>query len=319
VLNGNVPRTKSKEQMVAELDSLYMKGWRGGIFVVDDNFIGNKKKLKREILPAIIDWQRARDYPSMLTTEASINLADDEELMQMMVEAGFDTVFVGIESPNEDSLVECSKQQNRQRDLVAAVKKIQNHGLQVQGGFILGFDSDPVSIFRSQIDFIQKSGIVTATVGLLNAPRGTRLYRRLLGEGRLIEGAFSGDNTDCSMNFIPRMNRETLMNGYRSILATIYSPAEYYKRIKVFLNEYKPQRKKRISRLQCWHFRALLRSMFVLGIWDSDRLYYWRFFLSTIIKRPQHFPLSMSLAVYGYHFKKVARKTMGMRPATSEQ
>ncbi|MGB2884762.1 MAG: radical SAM protein, partial [Dehalococcoidia bacterium] len=178
ILNGNVPRTKSKEQTIAELDALYNRGWRDSIFVVDDNFIGNKRKLKKEILPAIIEWQKERKYPSPLFTEASINLADDEELMKLMVEAGFDMVFIGIETTNEESLAECSKNQNRGRDLVASVKKLQNHGFQVQGGFILGFDSDPVSIFKSQINFIQKSGIVTAMVGLLNAPPGTRLYER---------------------------------------------------------------------------------------------------------------------------------------------
>ena len=311
ILNGNVPRTKSKEQIVSELDSIYRRGWRDGIFVVDDNFIGNKRKLKEEILPAIIKWQKLRKYPSMLITETSINLADDEELMYLMVEAGFDTVFIGIESPNEDSLAECSKQQNRSRDPVAAVKKIQNHGLQVQGGFILGFDNDPVSIFSSQINFIQKSGIVTAMVGLLNAPPGTKLYQRLKKENRILDTTISGDNTDCSMNFIPKMDTETLVNGYKSILSTIYSSKEYYKRIKVFLKEYKPRRKKTFSQLQFWHVWAFLRVVWVLGVWDGDRLHYWRFFLSTVLKRPQHFPLSMALAVYGYHFKNVARKYVG--------
>jgi len=285
ILNGNVPRT---------------------------NFIGNKKKLKGEILPAMIEWQKARKYPSMLLTETSINLADDDKLMDLMVEAGFDTVFIGIESPNEESLAECSKHQNRKRDLVASVKRIQNHGLQVQGGFILGFDNDPLSIFRSQINFIQKSGIVTAMVGLLNAPPETKLYQRLEKENRLLEiSTISGDNTDCTMNFIPKMDRETLLNGYKSILATIYSPKEYYKRVKIFLKEYKPRRKKRLSQLQYWHVRALLRSLWFLGVVDRGRLHYWRFMFSTLFKRPQHFPLSVSLAVYGFHFRKVACKYLG--------
>jgi len=224
-----------------------------------------------------------------------------------MVEAGFETVFVGIESPNEDSLAECSKQQNRGRDLVASVKTIQNHGLQVQGGFILGFDNDPASIFRSQINFIQNSGIVTAMVGLLNAPRGTRLYQRLKSEDRLLEN-FSGDNTDCSMNFIPKMDRETLINGYRQILSTIYSPREYYKRVKVFLAEYNPRRKKHVSQLRFWHVWAFARMVWVLGVWDRERIHYWRFFLSTLFKRPGHFPLSMTFAVYGFHFRRVVSR-----------
>ena len=307
ILNGNVPRTKSKEQTIAELDALYNRGWRDSIFVVDDNFIGNKRKLKKEILPAIIEWQKERKYPSPLFTEASINLADDEELMKLMVEAGFDMVFIGIETTNEESLAECNKNQNRGRDLVASVKKIQNHGFQVQGGFILGFDSDPVSIFKSQINFIQKSGIVTAMVGLLNAPPGTRLYERLKKENRLLED-ISGDNTDCSMNFIPKMDRETLINGYKDIMATIYSPKEYYKRVKIFLKEYRPKKKMRLSQLQSWHLRAFIRSMWFLGVRDRERVYYWRFFISTLLKRPRHFPLSISLAVYGFHFRQVVSK-----------
>ena len=233
ILNGHKPRTKNRDQMSAELDALYRQGWRGGVFIVDDNFIGNKRKLKTETLPAIIEWMEAKKHPFALGTEASINLADDEELMQLMVKAGFSQVFVGIETPNEDSLVECNKLPNKNRDLAALVRKIQNHGLEVQGGFIVGFDSDPLSIFRSQINFIQKSGIVTAMVGLLNAPPGTRLYQRLKKENRLLQ-SFSGDQMDCSLNFIPKMNYETLIDGYKNILNTIYSPKQYYERIKTF-------------------------------------------------------------------------------------
>jgi radical SAM superfamily enzyme YgiQ (UPF0313 family) len=161
-----------------------------------------------------------------------------------MVKAGFETVFIGIETPNEESLVECNKNQNINRDLIASIKKIQNHGMQVQGGFILGFDHDPESIFKSQSSFIQKSGIVTAMVGLLNAPRGTRLYQRLKRENRLVEDSFSGDNTDGSLNFVPKMGREKLINGYRHVLTTIYSSKQYYSRVKIFLKEYKPRRKR---------------------------------------------------------------------------
>ena len=276
LLNGRKPRTKSKDQFLAELDALYNRGWRAGVFIVDDNFIGNKRKLKEEILPAIIKWQQERKHPFALSTEACIDLADDEELMLLMVTAGFEIVFVGIETINDGSLAECNKHQNRDRDLVASVKKIQSHGLQVQGGFILGFDSDPVSIFNSQIDFIQESGIVTAMVGLLNAPPGTRLYQRLKKESRLLE-TVSGDNTDCSMNFIPRMDRETLINGYKHILTTVYSSKQYYRRVKIFLKEYKPQRRKGISQLRFWHIWALIRSMWFLGVRDRGRRHYWRF------------------------------------------
>lgn len=306
ILNGHRPRTKSQEQVIAELEALYRQGWRSGVFIVDDNFIGNKRKLKEEILPAAIAWQKSKNYPFVLSTEASINLADDEMLMRMMVEAGFNCVFVGIETPNEASLVECNKSQNRNRDLVASVKKIQNHGLEVQGGFIVGFDSDPLSIFKSQINFIQNSGIVTAMVGLLNAPPGTRLYKRLKKESRLIR-AFTGDNNDISLNFIPRMNYATLINGYKQILDTIYSPKQYYERVKAFLREYRPNIRKG-NRPHFYQIEAFLKSVWVLGFKEKGRRYYWKLFLLTLMKYPRKLPISISLSVYGYHFRKVVEK-----------
>ncbi len=306
ILNGHRPRTKDKEQVLAELDALYNQGWRAGVFVVDDNFIGNKRKLKQEILPAMIGWQKKKRYPFAFSTEASINLADDDELMRMMVEAGFNTVFIGIETTNEESLIECNKSQNRSRDLVTSVKKVQNSGLEVQGGFIIGFDSDPLSIFKKQIAFIQNSGIVTAMVGLLNAPPGTQLYRRLKKENRLIK-AFTGDNTDFTLNFIPRMDYETLLRGYRRVLATIYSPRCYYERIQTFLKEYRPRMKGR-ARVRLYHIRAFLKSVWVLGLRENGRRYYWRLLLSTLLKCPRKLPLSISLSVYGYHFRKVVER-----------
>jgi len=307
ILNGHKPRTKSKDQVLAELDSLYNRGWRGGLFIVDDNFIGNKRKLKLEILPAITEWEDRRKQPFAFLTEASINLADDDELLRLMVEAGFNRVFVGIETPNADSLTECNKLPNKNRDLVASVKKIQNYGLEVQGGFIVGFDSDPLSIFKSQISFIQKSGIVTAMVGLLNAPRGTSLYQRLKKENRLLE-SFSGDNTDCSLNFIPKMNYDTLIDGYKHILNTIYSPKQYYERVKTFLKEYKPPKRKAAFQFKFHFVGAAIKSVWILGIREKGRRYFWKLIASTLLKHPRSFPLSMSLAVYGFHFRKIVEK-----------
>ncbi len=253
---------------------------------------------------------KKRKYPFNLFTEASINLADDEELMQLMVSAGFDRVFVGIETPNEESLVECNKLPNKNRDLVAAVKKIQNHGLEVQGGFIVGFDSDPITIFKNQITFIQKSGIVTAMVGLLNAPRGTRLYQRLLKENRLLKD-ISGDNTDCSINFIPKMKFEVLLNGYKHILDTIYSPKQFYERVKIFLKEYHPPRRLAQAKLiRFHHIKALFKSVWFLGIKERGRKYYWRLVLFTLFRRPKTLPTCLSLAVYGFHFRKIVEQYM---------
>ena len=317
ILNGHKPRTKDKVQMLAEMDALYRLGWRSGVFIVDDNFIGNKRKLKTEILPAITEWMEAKKHPFALSTQASINLADDEELMRLVVQAGFNQVFVGIETTNEDSLIECDKYQNQNRDLVASVKKMQNRGFEVTGGFIVGFDSDPLSIFKSQISFIQRSGIVTAMVGLLNAPTGTRLYHRLKRENRLLKNP-SGDQMD-SLNFIPKMNYETLINGYKSILNTIYSPKQYYERVKIFLKEYKPQRRRRESRIQFYHVRAFIKSMWLLGVKERGREYYWKLLVSTLLRRPRSFPLSMSLAVFGFHFRKITEKYISPQAASVKQ
>ena len=306
VLNGHTPRTKGTGQLLRELEEFHRRGWRQSVFIVDDNFIGNKKKLKAEILPAIIDWMRDKKKPFSLFTEASINLADDDKLMQLMANANFNMVFVGIETTHEDSLAECSKMQNRNRDMVAAVKKLQNHGLQVQGGFILGFDNDPPAIFENMINFIQKSGIVTAMVGLLNAPRGTRLYRRLKHERRLLSD-FTGDNTDCTMNFIPRMERKRLMNGYKKVIDTIYAPKQYYERITTFLKEYKPTGERLVG-LQFEHVKAFFKSVWYLGIVGKGRQYYWRLLAWTIARRPKSFSISIVLAIYGFHFRKVVEK-----------
>ena len=313
IMNGHVPRTKTAAQIVAELDALYDMGWRASVFFVDDNFIGNKRKLKSEILPAIMKWMEERKRPFAFFTEASINLADDEELMRLMSEAGFDTVFVGIESPNEESLVECNKLPNKNRDLLASVKKIQNHGLQVQGGFIVGFDSDSISIFKSQIDFIQNSGIVMAMVGVLMAPPGTRLYKRLKKENRLLPGG-TGDNTDGSTNFIPKMGRETLARGYKQVVDTVYAPKQYYERIKTFLREYKPGNKGKF-RISLLHLIALIRATWVLGVKEKGRIHYWKLVAWILLKKPNTFRLSMTLAVQGFHFRKVAQKVRVSLPS----
>ncbi len=306
ILNGRKPRTKDADQVLAELEAIYSQGWRGGVFVVDDNFIGNKIKLRAETLPAIIRWSEEKKYPFYFSTQASINLADDEELMQLMVKAGFNKAFIGIETLNDESLAECNKRQNENRDLVASVRKIQNYGLQVEGGFIVGFDNDPLSIFKSQISFIQRSGIVTAMVGLLNAPRGTRLYQRLKKENRLLE-EISGDNMDYSINFIPKMNRDTLINGYKNILNTIYAPNHYYERVRTLLREYKPRRQRK-GGIQLCHVTGFLKSMWVLGIKEKERSYYWKLLLATLLRHPRSFPLSISLAIYGFHFRKVVEE-----------
>jgi radical SAM superfamily enzyme YgiQ (UPF0313 family) len=301
-LLGHFPRTKTAKQILAELDTIYALGWRKNVFFVDDNFIGNKKFIKNEVLPALIEWHKKKSG-LRFNTELSINLADDPELMDLMVKAGFDTVFVGIETPNEASLTECSKNQNKGRDLVENVKVLQRAGLQVQGGFIVGFDNDPPSIFQQQIDFIQKSGIVTAMVGLLQAPIGTHLYKRMEKEGRLVKD-FSGDNVDGSTNIVPKMGIDNLSKGYHHVLDQIYAPKNYYQRVITFLREYKP--KKMVMLKDPQYFLAFWRSIFRLGIVGRERKEYWRLFFWTLFTRPQFFSMAITFAIIGFHFRQVA-------------
>jgi radical SAM superfamily enzyme YgiQ (UPF0313 family) len=307
VLYGRVPRTKTIKQVIAEMDQLRLLGWRGHVFFVDDNFIGNKSKLKEQILPALIEWMDRHDHPFSLSTEASLNLSDDEELMHLMGRAGFESVFVGIESPNESSLLECRKIPNKNRNLLGSVHAIQRSGLQVQAGFILGFDNDPPSIFNTLIAFIRDSGIVTAMVGILNAPRGTRLHQRLVQEGRLLK-SFTGDNTDFSMNFIPKMNPEALLEGYKRVVGTIYSPKEYYARVRKFLGTYKPLHRRR-ARIRTTHLIALSKSVVFLGIVSEERIYYWKLFFWSLFRRPGLFPMAITCAIYGFHFRKIFERS----------
>lgn len=306
VMNGRVPRTKSPAQFLAELEAIYKTGFRGSIFIVDDNFIGNKVNVKK-MLSELIGWQKKRGWPFNFFTEASIDLADDQELLTMMAEAGFNKVFIGLETPVSASLAECNKFQNKNRDVIASVKKIQNYGIQTMGGFIVGFDNDPPhSVFEDQIKFIQEAGIVVAMVGILQALPKTRLYNRLVAEGRLLRGS-SGNNTDCCLNFVPKMKAETLFAGYKKIIKTIYSWDKYCERICIFLKQYKPNKikKKKITLLD---IEAFIKSIWYLGIigrWKTKK-YYWKTILVTFFKYRPAFSEVVAMLIYGAHFKKVA-------------
>ncbi|MFO8050702.1 MAG: DUF4070 domain-containing protein [Thermoplasmatota archaeon] len=301
-LNGRVPRTKEPKQMIRELQSLYDMGWRKSVFFVDDNFIGNRKEVKR-MLPELIKWQKEHGYPFTFLTEASMDLSDDDELMELMVEANFNKVFLGIETPDPEGLKECKKFQNIKRDMVESVRTIQEKGMEVMGGFILGFDSDTNSIFQSQIDFIQNSGIVTAMVGLLNAIPETPLWERLSREGR-IRGESSGSNTDGTINFVTKMDRNELLKGYKEVISTIYSPKEYYRRIDTFLKNYRPKGKQRIN---LEDVRAFLRSLWRIGVFSRTSPHYWKLIIKTLAFRRRSFPKAMELVIIGHHFQKVAR------------
>ncbi len=305
-LFGRNVRTKTPEQILSELDAIYETGWKGGVFFVDDNFIGNRRKVKTELLPAVIRWMEEKSYPFDFITQVSVNVADDEELMTLLARAGFDELFIGIESPDDDSLMEANKWVNRNRDLVQTVKKIHKNGFLVHAGFIVGFDTDKPSIFDRLIEFIEASGIPVAMVGLLNAPRGTRLYDRLKKEGRIISDV-TGDNTDFSINFIPSMDLETLISGYRRIVETIYTPSRYAKRLKEFIKECQPIFPRKVT-VPKGHVKAFIKSLYKLGIFDEGRAEYWKTLIWTSFIRPKLFPLAVRLLIYGYHFRKVFQR-----------
>lgn len=302
VMNGRVPRVKTPPQMIAELEALRATGWDESVFIVDDNFIGNKVKVKA-FLRELIAWRRHRRAAPSFLTEASLNLADDAELLDLMVRAGFKKVFVGIESPCYESLAECAKVQNSSRDMAASVRKIHNAGMEVMGGFIVGFDNDTSNIFERQRRFIEESGIVTAMVGLLTALPETRLFHRLREEGRLLAHS-TGNNLDAVLNFIPKLDRETLIEGYRDLVKRIYSPRDYYKRVLIFLQTYKPSGPK--VRLSATDIRAFFHSLWTLGVRTRGRFEYWKFMTRALATHPRAFSEAMTLAITGYHFRQVA-------------
>jgi radical SAM superfamily enzyme YgiQ (UPF0313 family) len=299
---GRKPRTKSPEQMVAELEQLHRRRWKGSVFIVDDNFIGNKRKVK-EMLPVLAEWNVRHGRPFTFFTEASLNLADDSELLQMMKDAGFTRVFLGIETPVEESLKEAQKLQNTRRSLLESVRRIQSYGMEVMAGFIVGFDNDPADVFDKQVEFIQESAIPLAMVGLLLALPGTQLYRRLLKEGRIVDEG-NGNNMDLRLNFVPRMNRQQLLEGYRSILQRIYHPEAYYERVRRFLAHYRPahHRRRFLS-----DYLALARSILKQGVFGEARVSYWKFFLEAATRYRHSFDTAITLSIMGYHFQTLTR------------
>lgn len=228
---GRVPRTKCAAQFMHEVEDLYKTGYRGRLFIVDDNFIANRKAVK-EMLWLLADWQEEHGYPYLLFTEASIDLAKDDELLNLMARAGFTSVFVGIESPDSATLRAANKNQNAACDMNAALEKIQRAGIEVMGGFILGFDTDTENAFDGQLEFIRQNGIAQSMVGLLAAMPNTDLYKRLEREGRIIrqDVPHSGDNVDTVLNFVPVMPAQKLVEGYKRVIAETYKPKNYFNR-----------------------------------------------------------------------------------------
>ncbi len=307
---GNRPRVKSALSLLAELETLYKLGWRGAVFVVDDNFIGNKKKVKSDLLPALIEWQESHDRPFNFFTEASINLAEDDDLMDMMRLAGFNQVFIGIETPEKEGLKETGKTQNMRVDMSAAVRRIQKNGMEVMAGFIIGFDNDPDDIFERQIDFIQRNGIPKAMIGLLTALPGTRLFERLKKEKRLI-AAPAGNNTHTlTTNFKTKMAPERIREGYKHVLEVLYGKrlANYFKRCNKLLDNLEHaeyfQRKIGWEEIRIFLKSVLTQPFFAYGV------NYMKFVLRNLFVHPSVFAEVITLSVVGHHFFKITKTTL---------
>ena len=294
---GRRPRTKTPDQVCAELDQLHRLGWRGSVFMVDDNFIGNKKHVML-LLPRLVEWMREHKFPFSLYTEASLNLAEDEEMLALMREAHFTRVFLGIETPVAESLKETTKFQNLRKDLLESVKLIQAYGMEVMAGFIVGFDNDPPDVFDRQIAFIREAAIPLSMVGLLTALPNTQLWRRLKAEGRLLKTSL-GNNTLADLNFIPRMDAQELLDGYRRILQTIYNPREYFQRASNFLGQLGSGSR---SPLVFSDIVALGRSLCRQGLFSNYRGEYWKFFAQSLRQHRHHFSKAITLAIMGHHF-----------------
>ena len=304
-LNGMVPRVKSLSKFMEELNSLYDHGWRGALMVVDDNFICNKAKAK-DLLKELIKWRKEKNYTSTYVTQISLNLADDDELLELMQDAGFSSVFIGLETPSNKSLEECGKFHNKNRNMIQDIKKIHNHGLEVYGGFIVGFDHDDDTIFNTQFKFIQEAGIVVATIGLLNALPGTKLYYRLKEENRLTNES-SGDNMDFSTNFIPKMDKNFLISEYKKLLSSLYSVENYYKRVFNFLTEYRQHQK---VGLNFYSFAIFFKSIYALGIMNKNRFYFWKMFFLCLFKNPSSLGKIITQAIYFLHYEKIFSEGM---------
>ena len=313
-LFGRVPRTKSNEQMLTEFEMLYKLGWDGAMFVVDDNFIGNKRDAMR-LLPAVKKWQEERQFPFSLFTEASVNLVEIPEMLDAMSDAGFNMVFLGIESPNDEALLSTSKGQNTSKEeeagsyLLRAIRKIQSRGMEVTGGFIIGLDGD--TEFDSHIRFIQEAGIPMAMAGLLTALKETDLWHRLKQEDRLL-GESSGNQTDMSLNFVPEMPRNELLAEYRRVVSTLYDPTlkNYFARCLTLL-EHMPHTSHNVRSIRREELVAFIRSI-QKQLFSRQGLEYARYLIKTLKNHSQMFPEAVRLAVMGYHLEKTTRNTIAV-------
>jgi radical SAM superfamily enzyme YgiQ (UPF0313 family) len=317
MIYGNRSRVKSAENMIKEIDTLYRLGWRRSIFIVDDNFIGNKQRVKKEMLPALEKWQQDHDFVYRFFTEASINLAYDDELIDAMRDTGFNEVFIGIETPSRKALRETGKIQNLKMDMLQAVRKIQGKGLEVMGGFVVGFDSDKEDIFDRQIAFIQQAGIPQAMIGILTALPATKLYHRLEKQGRILDVADGNNTHNMDTNFITQMGREKLKNGYGKVLETLYdyNLKNYFTRCSTCLDHLGEN--KLYNRKIYWGeirtaFKSILKQTFTPYGYQ-----YWKFLIRNIAKHPKKFSEFMRMAIQGHHFRMITQELLKIEQVSS--
>jgi radical SAM superfamily enzyme YgiQ (UPF0313 family) len=313
---GRVPRTKPPEQVLREFDAIYATGFRGLLFMVDDNFIGNKRAAK-QMLPLLAEWMRARRFPFDMYTEASINLAADDRLIELMVQAGFSSVFIGLETPSQESLAETQKIQNLRLDLTAAVEKLTQKGLEVMAGFIVGFDADDEGIFDRQLTFIQNAPIPMAMVGILSALPGSQLWRRLEKEGRLVAD-WSGESFGRT-NFRTRLPAHILLSGYRRLLSRLYEPDAYFARCLRALTLGPKASERRYRFPLSYALRTVMRVIWRMGVKAPYRAAFWRFLGNILRTNPRLLARGIAQSVNGEHVIRFTRDDVIPRLVATEQ
>jgi len=302
---GRVPRVKTPPQVLAELDALYGLGYRGDIFVVDDNFIGNKARV-RPILTAMAAWQDQQRRPFSFYTEASLNLAADDELIALMLEASFYSVFIGIETPDAATLKHAGKLQNVRVDVRAAVDKLTRAGFEVMGGFIVGFDGDGPESFEAQLELLRDLPVPLAMVGLLTAFPGTPLYQRLEAAGRL--RAPTGGDAFGRMNFEPTMPEAALVSHYGRLLTELYSPDTYFRRSAALVERVgKPRRS---AQLRGIDVRIALNAVVRLGLFGRRRARFWGLLWRGLRRSVSATRSAISCAVMGEHLQRYTEEIM---------
>jgi radical SAM superfamily enzyme YgiQ (UPF0313 family) len=332
---GNTARTKTSDQFIHEMEFLHNTGFRGFIFVVDDNFTGARKNVK-ELLKKMIKWQAEHDYPFMFVSQVSLDVATDDELLDLLREARFYELFIGIETPCSDTLSQVRKKHIIQIDLLEAVKRIQSRGIEVMGGFILGFDTDPEDIFDSMINFIQEAAIPEAMIGLLNAVPNTTFYRRMEQEGRIC-GEFTGDNLALQSNLIPIMPKERLTEGFKHVLAEIYKPKNYFDRLFTLIKRFPRENINRNYLAMNMHMTGFLETKLLrkplkhlkTGITNAFSLYkvvfnYYifdvlKFLIQVLRYNYRYFTYATHMTIRGYHFIKLAKDIVASESTTDQQ